>query len=79
MTRLEELKKQARQSAKFRGHDLAPFKRWWKTGNEWTRFLAYCRMCDMQVAVDLAPAPNGIDIGGEAVALDCKGDPNGHD
>ena len=32
-----------------------------------------CRKCDMTVHLYTHPAPNGVEIGGEAVALNCKG------
>lgn len=53
------------QAAEFRGHILGPW-----SGTAGTD-LAYCKTCRCQVAVTPEPAPNGIDIGGQAVAIDC--------
>ena len=61
----EKLKAEARQAAEFRGHILGPW-----SGTAGTD-LAYCKTCRCQVAVTPEPAPNGIDIGGRAVAIDC--------
>jgi len=38
-----------------------------------SRALASCWSCHMEVLVNSNPMPNEIDIGGEAVALDCPG------
>lgn len=59
------LKLEARQAAEFRGHILGPW-----SGTAGTD-LAYCKTCRCQVAVTPEPAPNSIDIGGRAVAVDC--------
>ena len=73
MKRVERLKKSALESCKHRGHSMSKFKR----GIYWSNVhFSKCKLCSMQVAVDPHPAPNGIDIGGEAVALDCKGKAN---
>ena len=54
-----------------RGHDMV-----WITAPDAlqlsiTTNLARCKNCDAWVQVDTSPAPNGILIGGPAVALDC--------
>lgn len=59
------LKLEARQATEFRGHILGPW-----SGTAGTD-LAYCKTCRCQVAVTPEPAPNGIDIGGRAVAVNC--------
>ena len=61
----EKLKSEAEQSAAFRGHILGPW-----SGTAGTD-VAYCKTCRCQVAVTPEPPPNGIDIGGRAVAIDC--------
>ena len=68
MTRERRLKKEALMSCSCRGHDMGRFKRhdYWRTSS-----YSHCRRCGMQVVVNTRPTPNGIDIGGEAVALDC--------
>lgn len=59
MTTLETLKKEAKDAARWRGHDGA-----------------ICVKCDAGVWVDTDPPPNGIDIYGGAVALNCPTGPN---
>lgn len=70
MTKMKQLQKKAIKSAEFRGHVLPEF-----TIHSWDSDIAYanCIKCDMQVVVDCSPAPNSIDIGGEAVAFTCEG------
>lgn len=64
------LRKQARRSAKNRGHRLGKFSA--LTGSGWSESTyAVCSSCGRDVAVYPNPAPNGIEITGEAVALDC--------
>ena len=67
MKKLERLRLSALESCKFRGHKMKPFSRkyrhWWSSE---------CKVCGMEVCLDDDPAPNGIEIGGEAVALHCS-------
>lgn len=72
--RLERLKREARDAATWRGHRLTPFRTWaWRDATTRpTRAHADCRDCGRGVTVDVAPAPNGIDIGGAAVAVNCE-------
>jgi hypothetical protein len=71
---IEKLRKAAAKATKFRRHSI----RWGEPyGNATTqRFSQHgeCRFCGMGVWLDTHPAPNGIDIAGEAVALSCSGD-----
>lgn len=77
----ERLRREAISAATARGHRLARFDRWSET-----RGHAACRnasapnpkgtypqdtRCLQWVIIDTHPAPNGIDIGGPAVAVDC--------
>lgn len=72
------LKKEARESAEFRGHTLTRFRRAPYPRKRGQQFRAYCRTCEAWVFVDTAPAPNGISIYGRAVALNCPaGKPTG--
>lgn len=71
MTKLRRLKAEALECCKFRGHYMGRF---FQKGMHVHRHIARCRKCAMGVIVDTASPPNGIDIGGEAVALGC-GDP----
>lgn len=73
-TKAAKLKKEAREAATWRGHDLGRFE----TSGFWTagdRFVATaeCKTpgCDAQVTVNTNPAPNQIDIMGDAVAVGC--------
>lgn len=67
---LETLRRDAATACKLRGHSMrwqAPFK--YHSGQAQD---GVCRVCAMEVRVQTAPAPNEIDIGGEAVALTCE-------
>ena len=70
---LISLKREATMAVQWRGHIL---KRW-QTGVSIYQGYAECRVCGMSVHVDTNPQPNGIDIGGEAVALTCRLSPFG--
>jgi hypothetical protein len=64
------LRKEARKAAKARGHRLGKFSHLMGVG--WnSHSIAYCEDCGREVAVYPNPAPNGIDIAGEAVAVNC--------
>lgn len=64
-SKLDKLITIAIQSAEYRKHRL---NRW--VSVEYSAY-ARCVFCDMQVTVDANPPPNGIDISGQAVALNC--------
>lgn len=64
---VEQLMAKAEGSTTFRGHELRP---WIVDG---TRAHTSCIECGMYVNVDTSPPPNGIDIGGSAVAMTCEG------
>jgi hypothetical protein len=70
MTDMKLLQLEALEACKFRGHTMGPFlsHKPYPDVIAWSR----CKVCDMQVVVNVKPAPNGIDIGGEAVALTCE-------
>jgi len=76
MRRIQRLKSEAREGATLRKHNLSHFtmgKRFDAPHEVWD---AVCKACGMCVQVNTHPSPNQIDIGGEAVALDCtKGTP----
>jgi len=69
MTRIARLKRSALESCNWRGHRMERFR----VSSDNTRVIAYshCRDCHREVSCDTNPLPNGIDIGGEAVALNC--------
>lgn len=67
MLKIERLRKEAVKSCKFRGHKMKNFSRkyrhWWRSE---------CRVCEKSVVVNDQPAPNDIEISGEAVAIGCN-------
>jgi hypothetical protein len=65
-TRLHKL---AAKAATFRGHSLS----WGPLVISGARIreTARCRRCTATVSVDTRPESNGIDIGGDAVAVNC--------
>lgn len=67
MRRRDQLEQSALDSAQFRGHKMSTFQRIIET----TRSESVCSDCEAYVQVDTRPAPNGIDIGGTAIALNC--------
>lgn len=71
---VQSLKRSATQSARRRGHDMGK----WELSDYWRNPVQTCKRCGMRVYVDPNPAPNGIDISGEAVALNC-GSPSSFD
>jgi len=76
MTRLDKLKREALESCRLRGHDMGYFKTqidYPKGTGRRQVAISYCKHCKMYVQVDSYPEPNGIDIGGNAVAINCGG------
>ena len=69
MSRLQQLMNEAASAASFRGHVLLV---WDEPHDGARRANGACAECGAQVSVDTAPAPNGIDIGGAAVAIGCN-------
>lgn len=67
---MSNLTTEALKSAKWRGHEdmLLVYE------NRGVIRVYKCAKCNMEVAIKPRPAPNEIDIGGEAVALTCKGE-----
>ena len=65
MKRLAALKREGERAAAFRGHRLGA----WCEGEG--SAVAVCVDCGRQVAVAVSPPANGIDVGGEAVAVNC--------
>jgi hypothetical protein len=57
---------EAKQSAIYRGHNV---KNWDILGGDC--YSLVCKDCNMEVMVKEHPLPNEIEIGGEAVALNC--------
>ena len=67
---LEDLKYAAQNGAILRGHVLGE---WIQHSRKHRIHISNCVYCNMQVAINTNPLPNEIDIGGEAIALNCKG------
>lgn len=72
MTKEQRLKSEARQTTEFRGHKM---EKPWVSSSFYgcKRQSIKCKDCGMHVIIDLQPAVNDIDIGGQAVALYCLG------
>jgi len=70
MKTVNKLQKEAATACSWRMHKMGP---WMVTINTVNRSCggAICLKCNMGVQYDTKPPPNGIEIGGEAVALDC--------
>jgi hypothetical protein len=68
--KVRELRKQARKAVKLRGHQIGKFSHLMGTGWD-AHSLAVCEACGRDVAVYPSPAPNGIDMAGEALAVFC--------
>ena len=66
MRYIDSLKVEAKEAATWRGHTMSRFSKLGKTSAEST-----CTVCGAGVSVDIHPAPNGIDIGGPAIAVGC--------
>jgi hypothetical protein len=64
---MQRLKKEALESCKWRGHTMNRFHT-----IDSTRAISYCDYCSTSVTVNIHPMPNQIDIGGDAVALNCN-------
>ena len=68
MIKLAQLTKSALKSCEARGHLMAAFIH----AHDDTAAISHCVSCRRQALVLTNPQPNQIDIGGEAVALECK-------
>lgn len=75
MKRINRLKVEAREACEWRGHDMKYFNTLARPnplmGIRGTVARSYCRVCGRMVQVETHPAANSIDIGGEAVAVNC--------
>ena len=65
-TIITRLKKEALEATTFRGHQMSKWQRWTPFN-----YVTHCISCSAEAQVLSDPAPNQIDIGGEAVALNC--------
>ena len=78
MGNIFKLQHEATESATARGHKMGRWKNFGKTRNLKTvkqikSSISKCVVCAKEVQVIKSPLPNEINIGGEAVALNCTG------
>ena len=72
MQDISELKAEAERTCQNRGHNLGIWFKPWRNENRRLHVeRAVCKRCFRDVDVNPKPAPNEIDISGEAVALNC--------
>jgi transcription elongation factor Elf1 len=69
MEGLQTLIKQARDASRFRGHKMSKFAIW--HGESKSIANSSCKKCGAWVQCNTRPLPNGIDLGGPAVAVNC--------
>lgn len=69
MKRIDRLIKSTKEFTKFRKHDMKPFRHFEMYGNPAAE--SACKNCGRWVQVLTHPAPNDVEIGGPAIALDC--------
>ena len=69
-TRIRRLISEGRDIARRRGHDMKPGEI--NRSDRKATYLTQCRRCGVYLHCDTRPMPNGIDIGGSAVAIDCR-------
>jgi hypothetical protein len=67
MKAIDRLKREAREACEWRGHTMSRYR----LSDFWRKPYAKCKVCGASVHVDDRPPPNGIDIAGPAVALNC--------
>jgi hypothetical protein len=68
--KISTLKKCAQRSTSFRGHKMIWNPKF--NHNAGLGQIGVCRNCQAEVLLLERPQANQIDIGGEAVAIDCK-------
>lgn len=69
-SKMERLAKQGRKAAKQRNHRMKPLRLLEKTPGKQIA-SGFCRGCGKELYILESPAPNEIDISGEAVAMEC--------
>ena len=70
MQTLSALRREAEEACVFRGHSMMWTNPW--HGEHQSVQQAECRMCTRWVQVNTRPLPNQINIGGDALAIDCR-------
>ena len=67
---VDTLKIEALEACGYRGHTMGQWDDFTIHGGPASR--CKCAVCGMDVQVEEKPSPNSIDIGGQAVALNCS-------
>ena len=67
---IEELENEAKVACEIRGHQLGEWEVFSRGGRNYANNK--CMTCGKEVQVIDRPMPNEIDVGGEAVALNCE-------
>jgi hypothetical protein len=73
LRRAAALRRDARRAAESRGHELGRFSPLLPSTGLGGYADATCTACGAAVRIETAPAPNSIDVGGDAVAVSCTG------
>jgi hypothetical protein len=70
MRTLEELRGSASKSALSRQHNIV----WMPPCHSESKStqIGQCLKCQKEVYLCMNPSPNGVDIGGEAISMNCK-------
>lgn len=66
------LKENAEEACESKDHEMGEWEDWAENSEKRMMASSTCTICGKGVYVDTKPDPNGIDIGGEAVALNCE-------
>jgi hypothetical protein len=59
---IDDLKQEALNTCRWRGHVMSPFDEF---------LVSECVVCGLTAYLDEYPGPNGIKLGGSALAVDC--------
>lgn len=70
MKKVDRLRKELLEACKFRGHKMKSIGLNFAFGRVRQGYI--CQDCGKWAGFDTDPEPNGIEIGGEAVAVNCK-------
>jgi len=68
-TKAQRLRQEALTACWRHAHNMSPFS--WKRRTNGVSAISRCETCGAEAYIDTNPAPNGIDVGGSAVAVNC--------
>lgn len=71
LSQAQKLAREADKSTQYRGHLMSRWS-WDPHGSTRVTGCAKCLVCGRRSYVDTKPAPNSIDISGDAVAMNCS-------